>query len=133
MMNPAAKTSKVIADQLAHGRSHAEAEAGGEAPEFYDTFYVPERASWGRICGRLHKAVGSGLNKALGDLEHTNRPPEGVLQHMDFSRKIGLFSMSDKTLRELIMDLLVRVMPQHDERKRELAQPGGGLRFGAMS
>ncbi|MFI8528309.1 hypothetical protein ACIGB8_27880 [Promicromonospora sukumoe] len=65
MMNPAAKISKVIADQLAHG--------------------------------------------------------------------CGLLSMSDTALREQIMDLLVRVMPGYAERKRELAQRGEGLWFGAMS
>src|SRR3954454_2568247 len=94
---------QVIAEQLARGRSQADAEARAEAPAFYKTFYVPERARWEQIRDHLHKAVGSGLNKALEELEHSNRSLDGVLQHIDFNRKIGQSSMSDKKLRELIM------------------------------
>jgi type I restriction enzyme M protein len=94
---------QVIADQLARGRSQADAEQRAESPSFYRTFYVPERARWEQIRDHLHKTVGSGLNKALEDLEHRNRSLDGVLQHIDFNRKIGQSSMSDKKLRELIM------------------------------
>jgi type I restriction enzyme M protein len=94
---------QVVADQLARGRSLAEAEQRAEAPTFYKTFYVPERARWEQIRDHLHKAIGSGLNKALEGLEHSNRSLDGVLQHIDFNRKIGQSSMSDKKLRELIM------------------------------
>lgn len=98
-----AEQQQVIADQLARGRSQAEAEQRAEAPTFYDTFYVPQRARWEQIRDHLHKTVGSGLNKALEDLEHSNRSLDGVLQHIDFNRKVGQSSMSDKKLRELIM------------------------------
>ncbi|MGH8774423.1 MAG: N-6 DNA methylase [Jiangellaceae bacterium] len=98
-----AEQQQVIADQLARGRSQAEAEQRAEAPTFYNTFYVPQRARWEQIRDHLHKTVGSGLNKALEDLEHSNRSLDGVLQHIDFNRKIGQSSMSDKKLRELIM------------------------------
>ena len=64
---------------------------------------MPQRARWDQIRDHLHKSVGSGLNKALEDLEHSNRSLDGVLQHIDFNRKIGQSSMSDKKLRELIM------------------------------
>lgn len=98
-----AEQQQVIADQLARGRSQAEAEQRAEAPTFYNTFYVPQRARWEQIRDHLHKTVGSGLNKALEDLEHSNRSLDGVLQHIDFNRKIGQSSMSDRKLRELIM------------------------------
>jgi type I restriction enzyme M protein len=94
---------RVIADQLARGRSQADAKQRAESPSFYKTFYVPHRARWDQIRDHLHKAVGSGLNKALEELEHSNRSLDGVLQHIDFNRKIGQSSMSDKKLRELIM------------------------------
>jgi type I restriction enzyme M protein len=68
-----AEQQQVIADQLARGRSQAEAEQRAEAPTFYNTFYVPQRARWEQIRDHLHKTVGSGLNKALEDLEHSNR------------------------------------------------------------
>jgi type I restriction enzyme M protein len=98
-----AEQQQVIADQLARGRSQAEAEKRAEAPTSFKTFYVPQRARWEQIRDHLHKTVGSGLNKALEDLEHSNRSLDGVLQHIDFNRKIGQSSMSDKKLRELIM------------------------------
>lgn len=94
---------QVIAKQRSRGRSQAEAEQRAESPSFYKTFYVPQRARWEQIRDHLHKAVGSGLNKALEELEHSNRSLDGVLQHIDFNRKIGQSSMSDKKLRELIM------------------------------
>ena len=98
-----AEQQQVIAEQRSRGRSQAEAEQRAESPSFYKTFYVPQRARWEQIRDHLHKAVGSGLNKALEELEHSNRSLDGVLQHIDFNRKIGQSSMSDKKLRELIM------------------------------
>lgn len=98
-----AERQQVVAEQLTRGRTQAEAEQRAESPSFYRTFYVPQRARWDQIRDHLHKSVGSGLNKALEELEHSNRSLDGVLQHIDFNRKIGQSSMSDKKLRELIM------------------------------
>ena len=98
-----AEQQLVIADQLARGRSQADAEQRAESPSFYKTFYVPQRARWEQIRDHLHKAVGDGLNKALQELEYANRSLDGVLQHIDFNRKIGQSSMSDRKLRELIV------------------------------
>lgn len=98
-----AEQQQVVADQRSRGRSQAEAEQRAESPSFYKTFYVPQRARWDQIRDHLHKAVGSGLNKALEELEYSNRSLDGVLQHIDFNRKVGQSSMSDKKLRELIM------------------------------
>jgi type I restriction enzyme M protein len=98
-----AERDKVIADQLAKGRNQAEAEKRAENPAFYDTFYVPERARWPHLRDHAHKQVGNELNKALQALEERNPALEGVLQHIDFNRKVGQSQMSDKKLRELIM------------------------------
>ncbi|MGH8542054.1 MAG: N-6 DNA methylase [Gammaproteobacteria bacterium] len=98
-----AERQKVIAEQLARGRSLKEAEQRAEAPAFYKTFYVPQRARWDQIRDHLHRQIGDGLNKALQDLEHANRSLDGVLQHIDFNRKVGQSSMSDKKLRDLIV------------------------------
>jgi type I restriction enzyme M protein len=97
-----AERTQVIAQQIAKGRTQADAERRAESPAFYDTFYVPERARWPRIRDHLHRQIGDGLNKALQDLENHNRALDGVLQHIDFNRKVGQSSMSDKKLRELI-------------------------------
>lgn len=98
-----AEREKVIADQLAKGRNQAEAEKRAENSAFYETFYVPERARWPHLRDHAHKQVGNELNKALQALEERNPALEGVLQHIDFNRKVGQSSMSDKKLRELIM------------------------------
>lgn len=98
-----AERDKVIADQLARGRNQAEAEKRAENSAFYETFYVPERARWPYLRDHAHKQVGNELNKALQALEERNPALEGVLQHIDFNRKVGQSSMSDKKLRELIM------------------------------
>jgi type I restriction enzyme M protein len=98
-----AEHEKVIADQLAKGRDQAEAEKRAENSAFYETFYVPERARWAYLRDHAHKQVGDELNKALQALEERNSALEGVLQHIDFNRKVGQSSMSDKKLRELIM------------------------------
>ena len=98
-----AEREKVIADQLAKGRDQTEAEKRAENSAFYDTFYVPERARWPYLRDHAHKQVGNELNKALQALEERNTALDGVLQHIDFTRKVGQSSMSDKKLRELIM------------------------------
>ncbi|MES9518593.1 N-6 DNA methylase [Rhodococcus qingshengii] len=98
-----AEREKVIADQLAKGRDQPEAEKRAENSAFYNTFYVPERARWPYLRDHAHKQVGDELNKALQALEERNSALDGVLQHIDFNRKVGQSSMSDKKLRELIM------------------------------
>ncbi|WP_068278889.1 type I restriction-modification system subunit M [Aldersonia kunmingensis] len=97
-----AEREKVIADQLTKGRDQAEAEKRAENSAFYDTFYVPTRARWPYLRDHAHKQVGDELNKALQALEERNPALEGVLQHIDFNRKVGQSQMSDKKLRELI-------------------------------
>src|ERR1017187_9924630 len=89
-----AEQAAVIKDQLKRGRSQKEAETRAESPAFYDTFYVPERARWEQIRDHLHHQIGNGLNKALQELEQHNRALDGVLQHIDFNRKVGQSSMS---------------------------------------
>ena len=51
----------------------------------------------------LHHQVGDGLNKALAALEEANESLEGVLQYIDFSRRVGNTTVSDKKWRDLIM------------------------------
>lgn len=93
---------QIIAEQLLKGRSQDEAERRAEAKTFYRSFFVPERARWAQIRDNLHEAVGAGLNKALEALENENRALDGVLQHIDFTRKVGQSSMSNSKLRDLI-------------------------------
>ena len=93
----------VIGDQLVRGRSLEEAEQRADDPDFYeDAFFVPSEARWWNIRDDIHHQVGDGLNRALGALEESNPSLEGVLQHIDFNRRVGRTVVSDKKWRDLI-------------------------------
>ena len=94
---------QVIDDQLARGRSMEEAEQRADDPDFYkDAFFVPSEARWWYIRDELYYQVGDGLNKALSALEESNPSLEGVLQHIDFNRRVGRTTVTDKKWRDLI-------------------------------
>ena len=89
--------------QIALGRSQAEAERRADDPDFYsDAFFVPAEARWPRLRDEQHHQVGDGLNKALGALEDHNPSLEGVLQHIDFNRRVGTTTVTDRKWRDLI-------------------------------
>ena len=93
----------VIEDQLIRGRSLEEAHHRANDPDFYeDAFFVPSEARWWNIRDDIHHQVGDGLNRALGALEDSNPSLEGVLQHIDFNRRVGRTVVSDKKWRDLI-------------------------------
>ena len=95
---------RVVADQLEKGRSQAEAERRAEDRDFYsEAFFVPELARWAHLRDDLHHQVGDGLNKALGALEEANESLESVLQHIDFNRRVGNTTVSDRKWRDLIV------------------------------
>ncbi|WBM80188.1 type I restriction-modification system subunit M [Cryobacterium breve] len=105
---------QVVSEQLKRGRTPEEAQRRAETNTFYKSFFVPERSRWTAIRDDLRDAVGSGLNKALEALEHENRALEGVLQHIDFTRKVGQSSMSNAKLRDLIMHFNKVALRQQD-------------------
>jgi type I restriction enzyme M protein len=97
--------AKVRAQQVKAGRAPERADEIAELPSFYqDDFYVPQRARWRSIKDASRsKSVGDMLNKALGALEEANTPAlTGVLEHIDFTRKVGQTTLSDKKLQQLI-------------------------------
>jgi type I restriction enzyme M protein len=91
---------------VAQGKSRQKAERMADVRDFYrgDKFYVPDEARWRYIMNRSReKNVGDMLNKALGALEHENIDAlEGVLEHIDFTRKVGQSTIPDKRLQQLI-------------------------------
>ncbi|MEV7039226.1 class I SAM-dependent DNA methyltransferase [Amycolatopsis sp. NPDC051061] len=98
-----AAREQVIKRQLAEGRSQEEAERRAYVKSFYrDAFFVPDEARWPYLRDQLHNRVGDGLNVALQRLEEENAALEGVVQHIDFTRKVGQSTLPDKKLRELI-------------------------------
>jgi type I restriction enzyme M protein len=95
---------RVVAAELAKGRTQAQASERADRADFYtESFFVPEKARWGYLRDEVHHSVGDGLNKALGALEEANPALEGVVQHIDFTRKVGQSSITDKKLRDLIV------------------------------
>ena len=63
---------------------------------------MPPQARWSTLRDELHHQVGDGLNKALAALEEHNHSLEGVLQHIDFNRRVGTSTVTDKKWRDLI-------------------------------
>jgi type I restriction enzyme M protein len=93
----------IIQENLKMGRSREAARQRAESPAMYaDSFYVPDKARWPYLRDELHQNVGDGLNKALGALENENPALDGVLQHIDFNRRVGQSKISDQKLRDLI-------------------------------
>ncbi|MBM7490991.1 type I restriction enzyme M protein [Micromonospora luteifusca] len=88
------------------GKSPEEAERMAAAPNFYrgESFFVPEKARWQHIKDHSRlKNVGSLLNTALNELEQANSSAlEGVLEHIDFMKKVGQSIIPDKRLQQLI-------------------------------
>ena len=61
----------------------------GENPDYYDSFFLPERARWMYLQSRMSDAsepCGSVLDKALGALTEYNESLEHVLDHIQFMR-----------------------------------------------
>jgi type I restriction enzyme M protein len=94
---------RLIKAEQAKGRTEQQATERANRPDFYTkSFFVPDKARWGYLLDEVHHSVGDGLNKALGALEDANPALEGVVQHIDFTRKVGQSSITDKKLRDLI-------------------------------
>jgi type I restriction enzyme M protein len=61
----------------------------GENPDFYEGFFVPERARWAFLKSKLNDATvpyGSVLDTALGAISEQNEQLEHVLDHISFMR-----------------------------------------------
>ena len=88
----------------ASGKSDEEIERLIEMPSWYKSdFYVPRQARWEYLLNDVHRGVGNELNKALAGLEGHNPSLAGVLEHIDFTRKVGSTTLPDKKLRDLIV------------------------------
>lgn len=99
------RREQIIQENLAKGRTLAEAQARYEIPSFYTSQGVPfvhPTAQWDYIRNELHHNVGDGLNKALAALEEWNPSLQGVVGHIDFNRTVGKTRIPDQKLRDLI-------------------------------
>jgi type I restriction enzyme M protein len=97
------RRAQVIAQEVAAGKTPAEAEESAELKRWYgDSFYVPPTSRWQYLVDEAHADVGGFLNRALGGLESNNSSLAEVLEHIDFSRKVGQSKIPDIKLRQLI-------------------------------
>ena len=95
---------EVVSNQLAKDKGQVEAEAIADMENWYkSTFYVPKQSRWEFLMNDAHHGVGNYLNKALAGLEEHNVSLAGVLEHIDFTRKVGSTTLPDKKLRDLIV------------------------------
>nr|WP_272919293.1 class I SAM-dependent DNA methyltransferase [Streptomyces sp. SID8352] len=97
---------RVIAEQITAGRTQARAEEIADNRAFYrgGDFFVPTAARWKYLVDKsAENGIADLLNKALGALETANSTAlQGVVGHIDFTRKVGKTSLSDQKLRALI-------------------------------
>ena len=94
---------RVVEAEVGRGRSAEDAELRAGDPDFYEeAFFVPPETRWSYLRDEVHHQVGDGLNKALAALEDSNRALEGVLQHIDFNRRVGTTQVTDRKWRDLI-------------------------------
>jgi type I restriction enzyme M protein len=76
-------------------------------------FWIPEMARWSSI-KHIKKDVGSGINKALADIEDANLDAlEHVLKGINFNKKIGQRTLDDDTLINFIQNF--EKIPLKDE------------------
>src|SRR5437867_7166910 len=88
-----AERERIVGRKVEQGMIKEVAETQyGENPDFYDGFFVPERARWSYLQRRLNDAsepYGSVLDKALGAISEANPQLEHVLDHISFMRTQG--------------------------------------------
>ena len=102
-----AEHDRIVGRKVAQGLIQDEAEARyGENPDYYDGFFVPERARWRHLQRHLNDAAepfGGVLDKALGALSERNESLEHVLDHISFMRTQGMRRIvSDDACKDLV-------------------------------
>ncbi|RQS94612.1 HsdM family class I SAM-dependent methyltransferase [Burkholderia seminalis] len=97
------RREQVIHNEREAGKTEAEARKSAELKRWYgESFYVPPDSRWEYLVNEAHQDVGGFLNRALGGLENNNSSLGEVLEHIDFSRKVGQAKIPDIKLRQLI-------------------------------
>ena len=102
-----AERERIVGRKVEQGMIKEVAETQyGENPDFYDGFFVPERARWSYLQSRLSDAsepYGGVLDKALGALSEANESLEHVLDHIQFMRMQSNKRMvSDDACKDLV-------------------------------
>ena len=99
------RREEVVAERIAAGESPQQAQESAENPRWYrrsGSFWVPPQSRYPYLVNEAHQNVGDFLNKALTGIESGNTSLADVLEHIDFTRKVGQSKISDQKLRQLI-------------------------------
>ena len=100
------RRAEVIQLEIDAGKTPAEAEASAENKRWYKKdgyFWVPKESRYSYLVDNSRQAnVGNLLSKALAGIEGENVSLYDVLEHIDFTRKIGQSKIPDIKLQQLI-------------------------------
>lgn len=100
------RRAEVIQLEIDAGKTPAEAEISAENKRWYKKdgyFWVPKESRYSYLVDNSRQAnVGSLLSKALAGIEGENVSLYDVLEHIDFTRKIGQSKIPDIKLQQLI-------------------------------
>jgi len=99
------RRAEVIRFEMDGGKSEAEARLSAENSRWYKkegSFWVPPQSRYETLVNDAHQNVGDYLNKALTGIETANTSLYDVLEHIDFTRKVGQNKIPDVRLRQLI-------------------------------
>ncbi len=99
------RRAEVIAERLEAGETPEQAAKSAENPRWYKTqgsFWVPLQSQYKFLINHAQQNIGDYLNKALSSVEGENYSLEGVLDHIDFNKKVGQGKIPDIKLRQLI-------------------------------
>lgn len=100
------RREEVIKLEIEAGKTLADAKASAENKRWYKRdgyFWVPKESRYSYLVDNSRKAnVGSLLSKALAGIEGENVSLYDVLEHIDFTRKIGQSKIPDIKLQQLI-------------------------------
>lgn len=102
-----AENEKLVGEKVLQGMVVKEAQSlYGENPDYYDGFFVPERARWRYLQDKLNNATvvyGNVLDTALGALSEANESLEHVLDHISFLKTQGAKRLvSDECCKDLV-------------------------------
>ncbi len=107
----------VIKLEIDSGKSEADARLSAENSHWYKkegSFWVPPQSRYEFLLNDAHQNVGDFLNKALTGIETANTSLHDVLEHIDFTRKVGQSKIPDIKLRQLITNFGVYRLRNED-------------------
>ncbi|WP_417473302.1 N-6 DNA methylase [Luteimonas mephitis] len=111
------RREEVIRLEMEAGKTRTAAEKSAENSRWYKkegSFWVPPQSRYRFLLNDAHSNVGDYLNKALTGIETANTSLYDVLEHIDFTRKVGQSKIPDIKLRQLITHFGVHRLRNED-------------------